>query len=713
MKCTRKIERSIIHRWSIVAVAATMTMALACGEGAGEPDPDPDPDPPLPVEAEFTLSPAESCDDVRDHMADALTEDTLEWMYGSSWGFAEGAPAEDANDDGADSSEEPSEYTDTNVQEEGVDEPDIVKTDGTHIYTVADGALQIVKSWPADETELVGRYDLPANSRPISLFLVGDQVVVFSHMHTYYYGTPDNGQPEPEDNPFRGTRVTFFDVSDRSSPEPYRDLEIEGNFVDGRMVDGKVFMVTNSFLRGVSSWGLIDDDVHEELPERTYEESDDELEEMREEARPILYEHLREAIGEMPSGEWLPRQRIVDESGEEILFGAVHKCTDLYLPGVSAELGVLNISSFDIADDAQLETTGLVARGWEVYASQQNLYVSMSSRSWWWGPWWGGDRENESHIHKFSLENDGEPDYLASGRVDGWILNQFSFSEYDGHLRVATTDNQWEWNPDLNESEDHGGNHLIVLKREGGELVETGSVRDLAPTERVYSARFMGDRGYMVTFFEVDPFYTFDLSDPENPKMLGELKIEGFSSYMHPIGDDHLLAIGLDGDENGMMSGVHLQIFDVTDMENPTRTHHHVISTGSWSSWSEAMHNHHAFTYQDRLGVLGVPVNIWENDERFSGLILFDATKDGIEEIGRVDHKDLVAQSWCEQNDYDQDVCDYDPQYHPWTSRVRRSIMMSGATDDEEYVYSLSGVGMKVNKTFDVDQDVASVILEQ
>lgn len=713
MNRLQKSERSRSRWWSAAVLSAATLLMVGCGDTT-----DPGNNGNNVRQAEYRLSPADSCDDVVDHLADVQTEQVLDWMYtyyGGDVGFGGNAENEDAADapqgDDGGGSEEPSEFTDTNVQEEGVDEPDIIKTDGTHIYAIADGALQIMKSWPADETALVGRYELDGNGYPRSLFLKDDMVVVFSQM----WGSrayDESGQPISEDS-FSGTRVSFIDVSDRSAPEATRHLDIEGNMVDARRIDGKVYLVSNSNLRLPHAYNL--EEEIDGLPERTYDESEEELEQMREDARPLIYAHIQEQLSEQPESDWLPRERIL--SGDESLEyeGAVYKCTDLYLPGVSAELGVLNISSFDLDDEvSDLESTGLVANGWQVYASQENLYVGMSSRSWWWG-WWGGDRENEAHIHKFELGGDGEPDYLASGRVDGWILNQFSFSEHDGYLRVATTDNQWEFNPDTEETEPTGGNHVIILEEDNGELVETGSVRGLAPDERIYSARFMGDKGYIVTFRETDPLYTFDLSDPYDPQMLGELKIEGYSSYMHPLDEDHLLAIGMDGDESGMLTGVHLQVFDVSDMSDPQRTQHHVISTGGWSSHSEAMYNHHAFTYQARLGVLAVPVNIWENGEQFSGLILFDATVDGISEIGRVDHTDLVAEYNCLQQGYDegdQAECDPDEYSGYWYSSIRRSIMMSG-DEDEEYVYSFSDMGLKVNETFETDTELASILLRQ
>lgn len=730
MKKRRKTERWTHHRWKLLAVGAAMFVAAGCGD-----DSEPDPDPEGPASsAEHTLQPAASCDDVREHLADSVVKEAIDGLYGERYGVVvdeqmgnddTAAEPEDGGADSGESSAEPDDYTDTNVQEEGVDEPDMVKTDGTHIYAIVDGALQILESWPPEDTEVLGRVDFDANVTPFSLFLDGDRAVVLSRQNDHVrYGEPEPGVDSPnttddddfEELAFDGTRVSIFDVSDEQNPELTRQFEVEGRHVDARMIDGEVFLVTNSSLRDLSYWSLMDEDDSEleDLPERDWDTPQEELEQMREKARPILEDYFHDRVDEIDPEEWLPQHRIVEEDGDVVDDGSIYECTDLYLPGVNADLGVLNISAFDIDGGAELDSTGLVARGWEVYASQRNLYVAMSSRSWWWGPWGAGDQQNESHIHKFQLLGDDDPKYMASGRIDGWILNQFSMSEYDGYLRVATTDNRWEWDDDADEAVDEGGNHMIILKRQGDELIETGSVRDLAPTEQVHSARFMGDRGFMVTFFIVDPFYTFDLSDPYDPKMLGELEIPGYSSYMHPIGDDHLLAIGQDGDDDGMMTGVHLQVFDVTDMENPERTQHHTISTGSWSSWSEAMHDHHAFTYQPETGVLAIPINIRDDDDIFNGLILFEATVDGIEEIGRIDHEDLIAKWWCEeQQDDSVDDCSYDANdagWFHWRSRMRRSIMMTGE-NGEEYVYSLSDVGMKVNDVFDVDTEYASVYL--
>lgn len=720
----KRIQKS--ERWlfpvAAIGAAAMLFLSAGCQEEEERPL--------QPRTTQFALTPAASCDDIRDQLSESYTEQALQWLYQEYYyddfvGMPEAGGDNSADGDSGGRSDAPSEFTDTNVQEAGVDEPDIIKTDGTHIYALADNALHIVESWPPEDTARVGRLDFPSSVNVQSMFMQGDTIAVFGSIWGYYdywdrgmpgvdewWGEdaePDSGV-DPNEPYFSGTRITLVDISDRSNPTILRQLDIEGSYISARMIGSSAYLITNSGLRG-NVWRFYEEvrDI-DGLPQRDSQTSSDELEGLRDDARPLLRAFFDSKLAEEEIVDLLPRRRIVNNENEIVLYNSMYECTDLYLPAVNAELGLLNISSFELDDKSSINSTGLLANGWQVYASQQNLYIAMSSRSWWgwWG--WGADQKNESHIHKFQLDG-GNVSYRASGEVDGWILNQFSFSEHNGYLRVATTDNRFSHNPVTGEFEDEGGNHIIVLKEEDGLLVETGSVRDLAPTERVYSARFMGNRGYVVTFRETDPFYTLDLADPYDPQMIGELKIEGFSSYMHPIGENHLLAIGRDGDENGFMTGVHLQVFDVSDMADPVRTQHHVISTGGWSSDSEAMWNHHAFTYQARLGVLAVPMNIWDDGDQFTGLMLFDATADGITEIGRIDHGDLASQSWCVQQGEDANCTP--ANYWQWWSQMRRSIMMSGDDDTEEYIYSISSVGLKVNKTFDVDQELASLLWRQ
>lgn len=666
-----------LKKLAAIGIVALFAAALGCS-GTTDPGTEgPGPDNEGTPTGATALAPADSCDAVRSQIVDSTTERVLKQRYRQRRTAA--APESDsgASNDKSSGGESPDDYTETNTQEEGVDEADIVKTDGDYIYTVDDQELVILDSWPAEETSIVGRYSVAddvesdsdddyrnGNISARSLFLKGDRAAVFSNIYNYGHRREHGG--------FSGTRITILDVSDRSNPELLQQLDIGGHMVSGRMIGGDVYLVSNSGINApVNTWEIAQSD-DPRLPEKGYDLTKQQRKERVREARPVVRQMVRERLADENITEMFPKRRLFDSSGEMVWSESMYDCRDLYLPQESAQLGVLNISHFDFDAPDKVTTTGLLADGWTVYSSKKNLYVAMSSRFWGWG-WGWRNRDSESHIHKFSLDgSDSRPRYTASGAVDGWILDQFSMDEHEGFLRVATTESGGRWG-----NQEESENHVTVLEQKGHTLEEAGSIRGLAEGERIYSVRLRGDKGYMVTFRTIDPLFTLDLSDPYDPKVEGELKITGFSSYIHPLGENHLMTIGQDADDEGRIQGVQLQIFDVSDMSNPTRVHQETISTDEWSSWSEAMWNHHAFTYHPEREVLAFPINIsnWDRigGKDFSGLLVYEANaEDGFTSLGRVSHADLEGD-------------------HRWWTTVRRSIFI------EDYVYSLSERGLKVN----------------
>ena len=674
--------------------------------------------PPVQTNA-YRLSPATSCSALSSQVIDVTTEQVLRDRYNNYYfGVEENAggnnaqaPTADAGSDGGmGANDSPDDYTGTNNQEEGVDEADFIKTDGEYIYTIAGSDVIILDSWPAEQTHEVARFKISDNREgwPSAMFLDGDSLAILSHVYEYDEKYDEEGRPTYDEDPFYGTRITVMDISDRAEPRLDRQIDIEGWYTNARMIGSDVYVVSNSGLQFPENhWRLINDNENL-LPAPEYDADEQRLEQLRNQARPIVKALLRTKIDETNVVNMLPRKRMFDSAGEQILEAPLYDCTDVYLPAQLAQTGMLNITHFDLSEKSTITSTGLMANGWQIYASTTSLYVAMSSGWWWWG--WG-NRDITTHIHKFDLSGAGDrPIYTASGKVDGWLLNQFSMSEHNDFLRVATTDNEWIWDEETQTGENVGGNHVTILEQKQGDLEETGSIRDLAPGEQIYSARFMGDKGYVVTFRQVDPLFTFDLSDPYNPKLEGELKINGFSSYIHPLGQNHLLTIGQDGDEDGRITGVHLQIFDVSDMKNPTRTAQHKISTGDWSSWSEAMWDHHAFTYHPVKKILAVPMNIHEWDENggenFSGLILYkiDETA-GITEIGRVDHSAMAAAYWCNVYSNESWACNSESDRYIWWTSIRRSVFI------EDYVYSFGDVGLKVNDLLAPQNEHVSLVL--
>lgn len=660
-------------------LALLALLALPVGCGKEEPKPDDDKD-----RAGLALRRFEGCDDLREYVTDVTVETLVGYRYGyGRWGWAE----EDAGegDGGGDS---PSDYTTTNVQEEGVDEPDMVKTDGEYLYVVQDDALYVVDSWPADQTSLAS--ELALDGYPYSMFLYEDALVVFSYSY-------EDGW----DGYYGGTRIDLIDVSDRAAPEIVRSIDVEGWFADARMVDGQVYAVLNSWTDiPEEAWSLAWDESLG-LPVVEGGETEEELLAMAEAARTILRPHVEEIVAGLDLEDMVPSWR--DQLSGEVEAAAepMYYCTDLYRPGEISHLAVLDLVHIDLnapLATAPLSATGVMADGWVVYASTENLYVGQTS--WWW--WWGWDElDLTTAIHKFELGQDA--DYVASGEVDGWLLDQFSMSEHEGYLRVATSDVDWWWGT----AEDAElGSRITVLEQDEGSLTKVGEVSGLAPGEWIYASRMMGDKGYLVTFEQVDPLFTIDLSDPSDPRVVGELKLPGYSSYLHPMGEDHLLAVGMDGEEDGTITGLAVNVFDVSDFANPALAHQFTLGADggeSWA-WSEALWDHHAFTFHN--GVLSIPIYTYSYEEVggdyvydwFSGLLVLavDASA-GITEIGRVDHADLVEASDCL---YYYDYEGYCEGY-AW---MRRGVYI------EDWLYSISNYGVKVTELLDPSAELTSVL---
>ena len=235
-------------------------------------------------------------------------------------------------------------------------------------------------------------------------------------------------------------------------------------------------------------------------------------------------------------------------------------------------------------------------------------------------------------LYKFSI-GDASVDLAATGQVPGWVLNSFSMDEEGAQFRIATTSS----------SSDGTSNNVFVLAEQGDELTITGGVTGLAFTERLYSARFIGDRGYLVTFRPVDPLFTLDLSDPASPQVLGELKIPGFSSYLHPIEGDLLIGVGRDVDETtNRAKGVQVSVFDVSDPANPTRIDVETFGE-DWATTSDIDHDHHAFAWFGAQQTLALPITRYTDDwprstlESSTELLRADRAT-GLTPLGHVSH---------------------------------------------------------------------------
>jgi hypothetical protein len=558
-------------------------------------------------------------------------------------------------------------HSTTNNQVEGVDEADIVKTDGKQLYVLHGQTLQILRSWPAAELSVAAT--VPIEGAALQMFLAGDRVVVYSRMDgTKLFQQAGITPPQSYDYGYPAvTKITVVSLAG-GKPHVARELYFEGGYTSSRRIGPLV----RSVLSGGHHLSGIEYD-----PSNYYEYSNVD-------ALTHTYEMLRaknaQRIKTAQLHEFLP-YRFVRKDGA--LQPLEPSCTDFYVPAVgSAEDGLVQIQSLDLEKlDAGVAETTIVGAATTIYSSLAAMYVAA--------PTWkhsgidsGASTTVFTHLHKFDLAGSpAKPSYRGSGSVPGRLINQFALDEKDGFLRVATSD--------------FGTSHLLVLGEENQRLVRVGAVTGLAPGEQLYSVRFVGSRGYLVTFRKVDPLFVFDLSVPAEPTLIAELKIPGFSEYMHPLdGGSHLLTIGRDATEQGQVLGVALQIFDVRDAKTPKLVHKHMLSGEGWSQ-SEAEHEHKAFTYYQ--GMLAIPLSRWDYQSHAasSTLELFqvDVTK-GFSHRGSIDHSALFA-GWS-QKDYG---CSY------YGLEVRRSVFI------EDHVYSISGAGVLAHAVADLSKAVGSVSL--
>ena len=551
-----------------------------------------------------------------DGLAYPMAVDAMAGVAESSAGAARttGAPNSAVS---ADSAKSPpvagQDFSGTNVQEKGVDEPDSVKTNGKLVISVSGEHLHIV--------------DLDRPSTVLSkvklqgwghqLLLDGDRLLVMGSQEGDYGIMRDLSVRSSV--PAGGSAVsvlTLIDIADPAQPEVEATLTLDGGYHSARMVDGTARVVLTSRPTGLAF----------KMPEGGGLRAERQAEEAN-----------RKVIRSSTIDNWLPYYVLADQrDGQKATSdGTLLDCANISRPGKFAGLGLLSVLSVDLGASLVPEGgTAIVATGETVYASRDTMYIATNQ---WFDPAaveGGGSgllpEDYRTEIHAFDITDPTAARYVASGVVRGHLLNQFSMSEHEGHLRVATTDGA-PWG-DASES------FVTVLKPDGERLVRVGQVGNLGRNERIYSVRFLGDVGYVVTFRQTDPLYTIDLSTPAAPKVTGELKILGYSAYLHPINDDLLLGVGQDADKQGRTRGTQLSLFDVSNPAAPTRLRQTKITGGS----SEAEYDHHAFLYWPASQLAVIPVQTYtfaKGIENVSaGAMAFRVTRDGIAQKATVRH---------------------------------------------------------------------------
>jgi len=595
-------------------------------------------------------------------------------------------------------------FSGTNNQEQGVDEADFVKTDGYHIYFVDNGVLHIMDIAEPGELEHASTTSIEGN--PVAMMLDGDKLVVVS---TVYSVTIGSGDPLVDAVGWSGdwqglrsnllTKFTVYDISNSSSPSTNRELYIEGNYMTAREVGGTVRTVTHAWIGvpEVQSWL----DYPDNYWNRGY--NDSQLRTLREISAQEAIANNEQILEEISLEDLIPQ--IHERIDGQIITHHLSRndCSDFTAPESALNRGYTSIFTIDlISEELEFEADHIVGNWPMIYSSQDTLIITENAWDWWW--FWGNDGLNEAtNIHTFDISEPGSTVYSGSGRVDGTILNQFSISEYEGVVRVATTTGQWGrwWMEDPEPMESHviTLSHALDLETGQTDLLEMGRVDEIAYNETIWSARFVEDRAYIVTFQNMDPLWTIDLSNPTNPQIMGELEVPGVSTYIHPLSDDAILTIGLGpaDEETGLgldWGHTRLSLFNVSNFSDPQLSQ--VLSMSpvedpseGWTwAWSEATWEHKAFQYWAPKGMLAIPMNTYRYDYYYddegryhydydwvSKLMIVNVTENSLEIHGEVDHSQFYES---EENQW-------------WNSyNIRRSIFMG------DYIYAISHGGITV-----------------
>lgn len=535
----------------------------------------------------------------------------------------------------APNSEKSADYSETNIQVQGVDEADIVKTDGRYIYYVANNKLTITDTNNGEKLVVATKLNFRNEEfRPHEIFVKENKLVIIGTENRESKSKRDSREYYyyPSYDVF--TVAKIYNIEDKANPKEERTVEIEGNYLSSRMIDNNLYLVSNKY--NYNAW-LCKEKKIEELNENDFKP-----------------QYIDTAIS---------------ENTKSLGFDCIY-----YFPETE-DSSYLNIAAFDITKNEAADIETYLGAGSDIYASANNLYVIKDKSS------YGhitGRYSVKTEIFKFKLEN-AKCTFLNNGEVPGSTLNQFSMDEKDGYFRIATTDYGWN-------SEDNA-NNLYVLN---SNLEIVGKIEGLAEGERIYSVRFMGDRAYMVTFVQTDPLFVIDLKDPTNPKVLGELKIPGYSKYLHPYDETHLIGFGEDtkvvnygyGDVV-TTDGMKMALFDVTDPNNPKEMYN--VKIGEKGTYSELLYNHKALLFSKEKNIIAFPISITEDDYQvtFQGAIVYGLSlENGFELKGKISNTEDDVDRYYYRNSVERIIYIKDTIYTISNSLIKATNMNTMETQD-------------------------------
>ncbi|MEU4542518.1 beta-propeller domain-containing protein [Nonomuraea dietziae] len=685
-----------------LTAAALATATAACSSSVTAP----------PAAAPLDLSDVklvsyDGCDDMLSGLRENTAKSVTEWglggpqiMYMERADVASKA-VPDASRDNAGAAE----HSTTNVHEQGVDEPDLVKTDGKRVITVSNGKLRVID---AATRKVTGTLEL-AKEKWVAgdLLVAGDRALVLFNGGGIPFGAVAKRAFAPQGGP----QYALVDLS-AEQPKLLGTIEPKGMHVDARLVGSTVRLVVRS------------------QPDIVFPQAREDVSSA--ERLKVNQDTVRRA----PITAWLPKFTITGAAGpsrEESV-----PCERVSHPETYTGTSLLTVHSIDLTQDlaaSAAHAISVAADGDTVYGTGTSLYVTSNPR-WWFPvpvdppvmdtpvepapsatasappastssgtssgsglapaeePTSSGPSPavpptqpvtppetvtptdtvtptsspvippEETEVHRFDISRPGAPKYVASGKVPGRLLNQYSMSEHEGSLRIATT------------LADQKTSSSAVYVLRADTLAKLGEVGGLGKDERIYSVRFIGPVGYVVTFRQVDPLYTLDLRDPAAPKVTGELKITGYSAYLHPAGDGRLIGLGQEASEKGRTLGTQVSLFDVSDPAAPRR----LSQLFQKDSGSEAEWDPHAFLYWPKTGAAVIPVSSYRENQTDSGAMVLKISDTEVTKVGTITHPKV------KEGDY---------SFQPG---IQRSVVIGDS------LWTLSQAGIKVNDLNTLDE---------
>lgn len=584
-------------------------------------------------------------------------------------------------------------YSITNIQVAGVDEADVVKNDGKYVYVISGNKIFIIDAYPAENAKILS--EIEENEDPIEIFINGNRLIVFGRNPParewdcfYRSFQPISGR----------TFIRIYDISDRENPILKRDLSLDASYFNSRMIGDYVYVIVNAginyhngeiALPKISSSGGM-----EKIP-----------------ASEIYFFDIFEpsymftivlSINTQDDNEGII-SRVFLKGKTQDLFVSLNNIYVTSASGLSWSELLDNVfmpllPSYVRDEVGEVRTLGLnesekLQAMIRILKNYLDNHLSDEGRRKFWEKarekvrgFGNGRKAERTVIHRISI-SDGKIEYRSQGEVPGRVLNQFSMDEYQGYFRIATTTGWF------------GANHIYVLD---DDLKIIGKLEDLAPGERIYSARFVGDRAYLVTFKKIDPLFVIDLRDPENPKVLGKLKIPGYSDYLHPYDENHIIGLGKEaveakGGNFAWYQGIKIALFDVADSTNPKEISKFEIGDRGTNSY--ALRDHKAFLFNRAKGLLVIPILLAEIDEEkyprgvppnvsgdyvWQGAYVFDISLEGGFILkGRITHSENIQpMKW--------------NFFSPYS--VKRSFYI------EEVLYTISDKMVKMNDLEDLDE---------